>query len=61
MMSNKMKPCKKLMSFIKITKIHKINIKYLRLDIVILILHGYGLMRKLKEKLLEVGHHNLNL
>ena len=56
-----MKPCKKLTSFIKITKILKNNIKYLRLDIVILILLGCGLMRKLKEKLLEVGRHNLNL
>ncbi len=61
MMNNKMKHSWKLMSFIKVTQILKNSIKFLQLVIVTLILLGYGLMKRQKEKLREVGRHNLNL
>jgi hypothetical protein len=60
-MNNKMKHSWKLMSFIKVTQILKNSIKFLQLVIVTLILLGYGLMKRQKEKLREVGRHNLNL
>ena len=37
------------------------NLKFLQLDIVILIQLGFGLIWKQKEKLLEVGPLNLNI
>jgi hypothetical protein len=37
------------------------NLKFLLLDIVILIQLGYGLIWKQKEKLQEAGQHNLSI